>query len=78
MMVTVWIAATAILLSPFALVALVVVPRCRRWWLRPLQRRRAARRARIVAMEQARRDARTAILEAQLDGLDTGRSETNT
>jgi len=49
-----------ILLAPVALVALAVVPRCRRWWLAPLRRRRE--RARVMA--QARRDARTAILEA--------------
>ena len=55
-----------ILLSPVVLVALVAVPRCRRWWMRPVQRRRAVRQARELAMEQARRDARTAVLEAEL------------
>lgn len=69
-----WIIAIAawlvILLSPVALAGLAVVPSWRRWWLRPLQRRRAARRARTLAMQQARRDARTAVLEAELDALD--------
>lgn len=74
MNVIAWIIAIAawvvILGSPFALVALLVVPRCRRWWLRPLQRRHAGRRARTLAMEQARRDARTAVLEAELAAAD--------
>ena len=61
-----WIIVIALFLSPVALVALVAVPRCRRWWLRPVQRRRAVRQARQLAMEQARRDARTAVLEAEL------------
>ena len=68
-MVIAWIVAigawVVILGSGPALAALVVVPRLRRWWLRPLQRRRAARRERLRVMEQARRDARTAILEAE-------------
>ena len=55
-----------ILLSPVALVALVAVPRCRRWWLRPVQGRRAWRRERLRVMAQARRDAREAILQAEL------------
>lgn len=67
-----WVIAIAawlvILLSGPALVALVAVPPLRRWWLRPLRRRRAARRARTLAMEQARRDARAAVLE--LDAYD--------
>lgn len=61
-----------ILLGPVALVGLAVVPSWRRWWLRPLQRRRARRRARAVTMQQARRDARTAVLEHELDVLDEG------
>ena len=61
-----WIIVIALFLSPVALVALVAVPRCRRWWMRPVRRRRAVRRARELAMEQARRDARTAVLEAEL------------
>lgn len=63
-----------ILLSPVALVALAVVPSWRRWWLRPLQRRMAARRQRALAMQQARRDARTAVLESELDVLDEAAS----
>ena len=39
-------------------------------WLAPLRRRRRARLDRRVTMEQARRDARTTILESELDQLD--------
>lgn len=67
-----WIVIGGLAASPFAAVALLAVPRLRRWWLRPLQRRRARRRARAVSMQQARRDARTAILENELDVLDEG------
>jgi hypothetical protein len=55
-----------IVLGPFALVVLASVPRCRRWWMRPVQRRRAARRERARVMAQARRDARIAELEAEM------------
>jgi hypothetical protein len=41
-----WIVIGGLAASPFAAVALLAVPRLRHWWLRPLQRRRARRRAR--------------------------------
>lgn len=53
----------AILASPFFL----LVPRLRRWWTAPVRRRAAARRQRRLVLEQARRDARTEVLEAELD-----------
>ena len=58
-----------ILGAPVALVALLVVPRCRRWWLRPLRARRTARTERAQVMAQARRDARQAVLQAELDNV---------
>lgn len=64
-----WVVIT---LAPVALVGLLVVPSWRRWWLRPLQRRKGARRARALAMQQSRRDARSAVLELELDVLDEG------
>lgn len=61
-----------ILASPIAL----MIPRSRRWLLRPLRRRMDARRHRAaeqrereLAMAQARRDARTVALEAELDRI---------
>lgn len=62
-----------ILGTPIAL----MIPRCRRWLLRPLRRRMDARRHRAaeqrereLVMAQARRDARTAVLEHELARLD--------
>lgn len=40
-------------------------------WLRPLRRRRAERLNRHVTMAQARRDARTAVLEANLSQVNS-------
>lgn len=61
-----------ILGTPVAL----MIPRSRRWLLRPLKRRMDARRRlaaecreREFAAAQARRDAKTAILEAELDRI---------
>ena len=65
--VSAWV---VILGAPVALAAVAVVPGWRRRCLRPLRRRRAARRARAAAMSQARRDARTIILEGELDAFD--------
>ena len=55
----------------------LVIPRSRRWLLRPVTRRLKARRARAleardraVQVAQARRDARTAVLEHELSQLD--------
>ena len=62
-----WVIVIALFLSPVALVALVAVPSWRRWWLRPIQRRRAVRREQDRRLQQARRDARTAVLEVQAE-----------
>lgn len=56
----------AILASPLFL----IVPRLRRLWTAPVRRRLKARRERAFQMAQARRDAREAVLEAELDQLD--------
>ena len=70
--ITVWTVALIPFVAPPVLVVALLVPRSRRWLLRPLRRRRAARRERARAMTQARRDARTAVLEAELAALDAG------
>ena len=61
------IVTVALMLSP----ALIFTRRGRSLWLPRIQRHRAGRRARAVVMQQARRDARTAQLEAELDQFDT-------
>lgn len=52
----------AILSSPL----FFLVPRLRRWWMAPIGRHFRDRKARKVTMAQARRDARTAVLESEL------------
>ena len=55
-------------LPTLAIPAFLLVPKLRNLWLAPL--RRQDRLARKVTMAQARRDAREAILESQLDQLE--------
>ena len=57
-------------LPTLAIPAFLLVPKLRNLWLAPLRRRRQDRLARKVTMAQARRDAREAILESQLDQLE--------
>lgn len=65
--VTAWITALIPFAAPPVLLVLLAVPRSRRRMLAPLRRRRADRRERARMMAQARRDARTAELEAELE-----------
>lgn len=63
--VTAWITALIPFAAPPVLLVLLAVPRSRRRLLAPHRRRRAARLERSRVLAQARRDARTAILETE-------------
>lgn len=65
-----WIIAGSAWLVILASPLFLVVPKLRRLWTAPIGRRMKARRERAFQVAQARRDARTAVLEAELDRLD--------
>lgn len=70
--VVAWPIGAAPFYVPVVLAVVLAVPRWRRRVLRPVRRRRAARRERAYLMRQAVIEARTGLLEAQLEaaGLD--------